>query len=122
MDAQASDTRTGIGGWFPARDQECRLSPWLSSWFSLEITREDFPWIFEKGNRPSVVISTLEAFAILVALTLRFGQGPEPDDTRVLIAPSITDNRGNGAALDTYGVGVFHEGQGDASRCGVGAT
>ena len=35
---------------------------------------------------------------MLVALKLRFGQNPEPDDTRVLIAPSITDNRGNGAA------------------------
>ena len=100
MDAQATDTRTGIGGWFPARDQEGRLSPWLSSCFSLKITREDFPWVFEKGNRPSLVISTLEAFAMLVALKLRFGQDPEPDDTRVLIAPSITDNRGNGAALN----------------------
>ena len=72
----------------------------MSSWFSLEITREDFPWKFGKGNRPSLVISTLEAFAMLVALKLRFGQDPEPDDTRVLIAPSITDNRGNGAALN----------------------
>ena len=100
VDAQASDRRTGIGGWFPARDQEGRLSPWLSSWFSLEITREDFPWIFEKGNRPSLVISTLEAFAMLVALKLKFGQDLEPDDTRVLIAPSTTDNRGDGAALN----------------------
>ena len=63
-------------------------------------TRGFFPWIFEKENRPSLVISTLEAFARLVALKLRFGQDPEPDDTRVLIVPSITDNRGNGAALN----------------------
>ena len=61
--AQASDCRTGIGGWFLVRVQEGRLSPWWSSWFSLEITREDFSWMFEKGNRPSLVISTLEAFA-----------------------------------------------------------
>ena len=87
VDAQASDTRAGIGGWFPARDQEGRLSPWLSSWFSLEITREDFPLIFEKGNRPSLVISTLDAFAMLVALKIRFGQDPEHDETRVLISP-----------------------------------
>ena len=91
VDDQASDTRTGIGGWFPARDQQGRLSPWLSSWSSLEITREDFPWIFEKGDRPSLVISTLEAFAMLVALKIRFGQDPEPDETRVLIVPSITE-------------------------------
>ena len=100
VDAQASDGRAGIGGWFPACDQEGRLSQWLSSWFSLEITCQDFPWIFEKGNRPSLVISTLEAFAMLVALKLKFGQDPEPNDTRVLIAPSKTDNRGNGAALN----------------------
>ena len=53
-----------------------------------------------RGFSMSLVMSTLEAFAMLVALKLRFGQDPEPDDTRVLIAPSITDNRGNGAALN----------------------
>ena len=97
---QASVSRTRIGGWFPARDQEGRLNPWMSSWFSLEITREDFPWIFVKGDRPSLVISTLEAFAMPVALKIKFGQDPDPDETRVLIAPFITDNRGNGAALN----------------------
>ena len=56
--------------------------------------------MFEKGNRPSLVISTLEALAILIALKIKFGQEPDADDTRVLIAPSITDNRGNGAALN----------------------
>ena len=78
VDAQASNSRTGIGGWFPARDQDGHLSPWLSSWFYLEIAQEDFPWILEKENRPSLLIS----------------------DTLVLIVPSITDNRGNGAALN----------------------
>ena len=53
-----------------------------------------------KGNRPSLVISTLEAFAMLVALKLRFGQDPDPEGTPVLIVPSKTDNRGNGAALN----------------------
>ena len=51
-------------------------------------------------NRPSLVISTLEAFAMLVALKLRFGQDPDPEDTRVMIFPSIIGNRGNGAALN----------------------
>ena len=87
VDAQASEERTGIGGWFPTRDDQGRLNPLLSCWFSLEITREDFPWIFEKGNRPSLVISTLEALAMLIALKLKFGQEPDPDDMRVLIVP-----------------------------------
>ena len=50
VDAQASDSRIGIGGWFPARDQAGNLSPWLSSWFSLEITREDFSINLQKGE------------------------------------------------------------------------
>ena len=37
---------------------------------------------------------------MLVALKLKFGQEPDPDDMRVLIVPSITDNRGIGAALN----------------------
>ena len=93
VDAQASDSRTGIGGWFPARDREGRLSPWLSSWFYGNYTRR-----LSMDLRQGLVISTLEAFAMLVALKLRFGH-PDPEDTRVMIAPSITDNRGNGEAL-----------------------
>ena len=100
MDAQASATRTGIGGWYPARNNKGELDPWCSDWFSLEISKEDFPWIFEKGDKPSLVISTLEALAILISLKLRFGDAPDSDDTKVLIVPSITDNRGNGAVLN----------------------
>ena len=83
--AQASATGTGIGGWFPVTDDEGNLNPWMSAWFSLEIKKGDFPWIFEKEGRPSLVISTLEALAILVALKLRFGETPDADDKQVLI-------------------------------------
>ena len=37
---------------------------------------------------------------MLVALKLRFGETLEVDDKRVLVAPSVTDKRGNGAALN----------------------
>ena len=87
-------------GWFPARDEKGKLNPWMSYWFSLEITREDHLCTFEKGEIPSLVISTLEALDILVAVKLWFGEEPDSDYTRVLIVPSITDNRGNGAALN----------------------
>ena len=56
--------------------------------------------MFENGDRPSLVISTLEALALVVALKIKFGQDPEPDEMRVLIVPLITDNRGNGAVLN----------------------
>ena len=70
--------------------------------FSLEIKKDDFPWICDKGDKPSLVISTLEALAFLVALKLRFGEAPDADDKRVLVVPSSTDNRGNGAALNEH--------------------
>ena len=71
----------------------------MSSWFSLEIRKYEFPWVFEKGERPSLIISTLEALAILVALVLRFGNARDTSETTILIVLSVTDNRGNGAAL-----------------------
>ena len=95
-----SAQRTGIGGWFPDADGSGKLDPWLSSWFSLQISKNEFPWVFEKGDKPSLVISTLEALANLVALKLRFGGAADTDDKRVLIVPSVTDNRGFGAALN----------------------
>ena len=76
------------------------MNPWISYWFSLEITREDFLWILEKGDRHSLVISTFEALAMLVALKPKFGEKPDSDDTKVLIVPSITDNRGNSVTLN----------------------
>ena len=66
VDAQASATRTGTGGWLPVLDHEGVPDPYSSPWYSLEITSQS--WIFEKGGRPSLVISTLEASAFVVAL------------------------------------------------------
>ena len=53
-----------------------------------------------EGGPSILIISTLEALALLVALKIKFGQEPDPNEMRVLIVPSITDNRGNGAALN----------------------
>ena len=39
---------TGIGGWPRVMNSEGKLDPWLSPWFSYELTRTDWPWIFEK--------------------------------------------------------------------------
>ena len=100
VDAQASDVRTGIGGWFPRRGDGGNIEPRLSPWFSLEITHEEWPWVFAKSQKASLIISTLEALAVLVALKLRFGEEPGRSKERVRIAPTLTDNRGNGAALN----------------------
>ena len=64
VDAQASGDRTGIGGWYPVLGEDGQPDPKKSPWFSLEIRQDQFPWVFEKGRRPSLIISTLEALAV----------------------------------------------------------
>ena len=77
MDAQASEDRTAIGGWAPELDEEGRPDPWRSRWHSLEITRAEKQWIFERGDKPARVIPTIEALAVLMGLKLFYG-----DDAR----------------------------------------
>ena len=59
VDAQASGGRTGVGGWWPVLDESGVPDPARSPWFALEIRKEHWPWIFAKGEKPSLVISTL---------------------------------------------------------------
>ena len=53
-----------------------------------------------KSHKASLIISTLAALAALVALKLRYGEEPGRSKERERIAPTFTDNRGNGAALN----------------------
>ena len=53
VDAQASGGRTGIGGWYPVLGEDGQPDPKRSPWFSLEIRHDQFPWVFEKGGKPS---------------------------------------------------------------------
>ena len=48
--------------------------------------------MFAKGRKASLVISTLEALAVLAALILQCGEAPRPRQTKVLIAPTLTDH------------------------------
>ena len=65
-------------------------------------SRKKRPFIFEKGSRPALVIGTLEVLAALVALQLFKGEDPPQRKTRVLVVPTWTDNRGNGAASSRH--------------------
>ena len=100
VDAQASATRTGIGGWFPKVGPRGQIDCWQSHWFSMEIRREDFPCVFESGNKPALLISTLEALAVLTALKLYYGDDPDDTTTRITLVPMFTVNRANGSALN----------------------
>ena len=76
VEAQASDTRTGLGGWLPAADENGSIQKWLSPWFTLEIDKAHFPWVYEKDDRPALVIASLEALTILLALKAFYGETP----------------------------------------------
>ena len=96
VDAQASAERTGIGGWLPV----VRPDGSLDKWFSHEVKRESWPWIYEKDDTPSLVISTLEALAVLMSLKVFYGDSTPLHRTRVEVILTWTDNRGNGSILN----------------------
>ena len=100
VDAQASEDRTGIGGWAPELDEEGCPYPWRSRWHSHEITKTEWPWIFERSDKPARVISTIEALAVLMGLKLFHGDEAQGAPARIQMIPSFTDNRGNGSALN----------------------
>ena len=89
-----------MGGWLSYLDDQGRADPSQSAWFSLEVSPEDFPWVFIRGRKPSQIISTLEALAVLLSLKLFVAQQPEGHRSRVNILPTWTDNRGNGSVLN----------------------
>ena len=54
-----------------------------------------FPWVFEKGGRPSLIILTLEALAVQMALKVFYKEDVGPRRKKVLVMPTCTDGRGN---------------------------
>ena len=92
-DAQACEGRSGIGGWAPVKNSEEKLDPWLSPCFRYELTRSDWQWIYERGDKPSLTISALETLAVLISLKLFIGDEPKKGRTKVQVVPTWTDNR-----------------------------
>ena len=91
--------RVGIGGWLPLIRSDGSIDIWSSYLFTLELKRDVWPWLFEKSGNPSLIISTLEALAVLFSLFLFFYSQPEGERRRVQVAPTWTDNRAIGSAL-----------------------
>ena len=64
------------------------------------MTEADKPWVFEKGGRPALIVSTLEPLAVLFALKLFRGETHPQHRTSILRAPTWIGNKSNGAALN----------------------
>ena len=62
---------------------EGRPDPWRSRWYSLEITRAKWPWIFERGEKPAGVMSTIEALVVLMGLKLLHGDDARSAPARI---------------------------------------
>ena len=68
VDAQASDSRTEVGGWLPCLDEWRNAVPRKSCCVSLDVRPEDIPRGFVRDRKPAQTISTLEALAVLFSL------------------------------------------------------
>ena len=51
-------------------------------------------WLFEKGSKPALIISTFKVLAVVVVLKENYGEVPGASRSRVRIVPTTTDNRG----------------------------
>ena len=82
VDAQASDERTGVGGWCPELGEDGSPDPSKSRWFSLEVTREDFLRVYCRGDKASRIIATLESLAVLLAFEAFYSSVPGRERTK----------------------------------------
>ena len=90
VDMQASEERTGKGGWYPVLDENGRSDSRRSPWCSVEITRSEISCVFENGDKLAPVISTLEALVVLIGLKTNQGY----------VTSTWMDNLGNGVSTD----------------------
>ena len=89
-DARAEGEDVVVGGWLSKDGRQ----PGDAPWFSVRITRSDFPWIWCRGE-PGRNIATLELLGTLLCVVL-FAK--DFRGTQLSIT-GVTDNRGNAQAL-----------------------
>ena len=97
---RTSEHRENRDRWLAARCRGRRSTTRTSLWCSHEITQDELPWIYERSGKPSLMISSLEALAVIVALKIFFSSGSPDSRRKVDVIPTWTDNRGNGSALN----------------------
>ena len=87
-DAKGESDYVVLGRWSTAGGLDTKRAPW----FSIKLTSQDCPWLFEKGHG-SRTISASEMLATLVALEL-FVQD-RGESSGVARVHGLTDNAGN---------------------------
>ena len=93
-DAKAEGDRIVIGGW-----EVLGAKPTHEArWFSLELTKDDIPWAYTRGD-PFRSVASLELLATLVAV-LVFGPAPGSLRKGLLSITGSGDNQSNGFTLD----------------------
>ena len=68
VDAQASEGRAVVGCWLPFVGPNGALDTSRSPWFSVEVTKENCSRAYERSDTSSLLISSLEALAVLLVL------------------------------------------------------
>ena len=88
--SQAHNEREG-----PCWGTDVRVDGWRVTcpWFSHELTQAQWPWIFDKRDKPAPTIPTLEAVAVSLLLKLFFGDILEVGRTMVQVFPTWTKAR-----------------------------
>ena len=97
VDAAADQDGISIGGW----EVYGGVSPKEARWFSLKITRKNFPWLYAKGE-PFRTIAASELLAVTVAvIVFRKGAKWAGSEGRLSIT-GFTDNSSNAFLVDKF--------------------
>ena len=97
VDAMASDQGIRVGGWETHRSTD----PWETRWFSVEVTRQNCPWLYVRGE-PHRTIAASELLAVTLAVMVF---GPESRwrcKHGRLVLSGFTDNSSNAHLIDKY--------------------
>ena len=120
VDAKASKSRTGVGSWSPEVDHTGKIIVWGSRWYK-------WGWVCEKCDKPALILTTLEALALLVTLEDFYGDVPNSTMTKVVLDGQPGEWRCTQEADDyevsrvgrLHGVVNLHEEDGAHHHCGM---
>ena len=100
VDAHADDHCVGVGAWLPELDSAGRPRKERSRWLSIMLDHHNAPWAFAKDGQGFRLITSLEAFAVLLGIRFLVPSASNADSsTSLTVVPCYTDNMANGRAL-----------------------